>query len=104
MRLVIAAALLLLATPVLAEPPCSTRDRLLTDLGVEGKAVVAGAITHTGDMMEIVANPAGEFTVILTYPNGLEYPLDGGLYIYDREITCIVTHGQGWQLMVGERV
>ena len=79
-------ALALVATPfaVLAQgPQCGARETLLRALaeGYQERPVGRG-VTSSGALFEVLAGPAGSWSVLVTVPGGQ---------------TCLVSSGEGWR-------
>ena len=74
-----------LAMPVQAQSPpaCAERDRILAflDRNFEEKPTAVG-VTADGQLLEVLSNPSGSWTLVLTRPGG---------------ISCMISSGQGWR-------
>ena len=79
-------ALALVATPFAVQaqgPQCGPRDTLLRALaeGYQERPVGRG-VTSLGALFEVLAGPAGTWSVLVTVPGGQ---------------TCLVSSGEGWR-------
>ncbi|NIA68254.1 hypothetical protein HBA54_06580 [Pelagibius litoralis] len=64
-------------------PQCAPREALLQSLSKNYKeAPVNMGVTSTGSLIEILASPAGSWTILVTVPGGP---------------TCMVSSGDGWR-------
>lgn len=79
----LAAAMTLLGQPAAAEPStCGAREAVIERLSSRyEEQPVSRGVTATGSLLEILASPAGTWTIIVTIPNGP---------------TCLVSSGEGW--------
>lgn len=92
---------LAVARPAYAEPAngdpvtCGAREAIIERLAAKyEEQPVSRGVTATGSLLEVLASPAGSWTVIVTIPGGP---------------TCLVSSGEGWhdapvQLVEGEGV
>ena len=75
----------LLVTPLHAQgpPTCAERQQLLTflDRNFNEKPTAVG-VTADGQLLEVLSNPSGSWTLVLTRPGGL---------------SCMISSGQGWR-------
>jgi len=61
---------------------CGARDALIDRLAVKyDEEPVSIGVTATGSLLEVLASPAGTWTIIVTVPGGP---------------TCLVSSGEGW--------
>lgn len=87
-------ALLLLASPALAEPNCIPRERAVRELHTKySETAVAMGISNSGAVVELFATENGStWTVIVTLPSGL---------------TCALSAGEDWETLpkqpIGEK-
>jgi hypothetical protein len=86
--IVATAAIMVAATPVLAEPParCASRDRLLEQLdrGYQEQRIAVG-LSNRGVVIEILASADGaSWSLLVTHPGGH---------------SCLLDAGQGWQML-----
>ena len=81
---VLSLALMLTATPALAQVACNNRDKIIAWLGTRyQEAPVATGISSKGSLIEVLTTKDGStWTILLTSPNGT---------------SCIVESGQAWQ-------
>ncbi|NIA72372.1 hypothetical protein HBA54_27670 [Pelagibius litoralis] len=64
-------------------PPCGPRDVFLDSLERTDKEVpVSMGVTSTGALIEVLASPAGSWSILVTVPGGP---------------TCMVSSGTGWR-------
>jgi len=78
------AAAILGAHPAAAQtaPQCGAREAVLDRLATKyDERPVSIGVTATGSLLEILASPAGTWTIIVTVPGGP---------------TCLVSSGDGW--------
>ena len=88
-RVIAAGAVLALswaaAMPIHAQAPptCAERHQLLAFLqkNFEEKPTAVG-VTADGQLLEVLSNPSGSWTLVVTRPGGL---------------SCMVSSGQGWR-------
>ena len=77
--------LTILALPVHAQgaPACAERGQILAflDRNFEEKPTAVG-VTADGQLLEVLSNPSGSWTLVLTEPGG---------------ISCMIFSGQGWR-------
>jgi hypothetical protein len=78
------AALMLPASAMAAQLPCSPRQDVLTQLSAKFKeAPVAIGLANNGGLLEVLTAGKGEtWTIIITMPNG---------------VSCLVAAGEDWQ-------
>ncbi len=84
---IVATAILLTATPALAEQPqCTNRNVVITHLSKQySEAPVAMGLANNGGVIEILSSGAGKsWTIILTMPNGM---------------TCMIAAGDSWEAL-----
>lgn len=99
--LCLTAVLALSGQPAVAEPAngepvtCGAREAIVERLAAKyEEEPVSRGVTATGSLLEVLASPAGTWTIIVTIPGGP---------------TCLVSSGEGWhdapvQLVEGEGV
>ncbi len=70
-RIALTIALLLTGTPVEAQETCGPRADILRKLErAYGEVTVARGLTLDGLMMQMLAGPRGNWTVVITFPDG----------------------------------
>ena len=73
----------MLAVPAQAQSVCAPRSEVLGHLAKGYAEVpVARGLSSTGAVLEVLASPAGTWSVILTMPNG---------------ISCLTAAGKDWE-------
>ena len=81
----VVAFVLAVATPLHAQSPptCAKRHQLLAflDKNFEEKPTAVG-VTADGQLLEVLSNPSGSWTLVVTKPGGL---------------SCMISSGQGWR-------
>ncbi|WP_193367070.1 hypothetical protein [Pelagibius marinus] len=79
----LAAAMAFSGQATAAQPStCGAREAVLDRLSSRyDEQPVSRGVTATGSLLEILASPAGTWTIIVTIPNGP---------------TCLVSSGEGW--------
>lgn len=81
--LIVAVTTALSGTAEARGPQCAPREALLKSLSKNYKeAPVNMGVTSTGSLIEILASPAGSWTILVTVPGGP---------------TCMVSSGDGWR-------
>lgn len=76
-------------------------------LANQGMNVVARGIFDNGDLIEVMANSAGDFTVVFAYAAGTTVRGQGGTFTLPPGTACIVDGGTDWESilpLVGEGV
>lgn len=63
--------------------PCGEREAIIERLAMSfGEEPISMAITAAGDLLEVLASPAGNWSIIITQAQGP---------------TCLMTAGDGWR-------
>ncbi len=83
-RMILGAALALLATEAAAQSACNQRDDVIGHLAKKfGEAPVALGVTNKGNLVEVLTTGDGNtWTIIVSQPNGT---------------SCMVAAGEGWR-------
>jgi len=85
-RAIVFMVALMVAAPVFAQPACTSRSDVVSQLQARFKeAPVALGLTNTGSVVEVLANDKGTtWTIIITNPSG---------------VSCLIAAGEGWENM-----
>ena len=102
-RVIFAAVLFLgagsaIAAPLPQSPPCA--DRAVIRLADQGMNVVARGIFNNGDLIEVLGNAQGDFTVVFAYAAGTTIRGQGGIFTLPPGTACIVDGGTDWETIV----
>ncbi len=83
-RIILSAALALLATEAAAQSTCKQREDVIGHLAKKyGEAPVALGVTNKGGLVEVLATGNGNtWTIIVSQPNGT---------------SCMIAAGEGWR-------
>lgn len=84
MKYLAAIILFLIPGVALAQAFCGPRAMVLEELSSEySESPVAVGATNTGGAFEVLASPAGTWTVLITHPAG---------------VSCVMVAGDGWEM------
>lgn len=61
--------------------------------------VVARGVFHNGDLIEVLADQAGAFTVVFAYASGATIRGQGGVFTLPPGTACIVDGGTDWEMI-----
>lgn len=77
------AAVVMLASPAVAQMACGDRVAISQQLDTAyGERTTSLGLTADGLLMEVFSSPGGTWTIIVSYPTGQ---------------ACVVAHGTDWQ-------
>ena len=79
-------------------PPCGPHDDMVRETGT----VVAQGITELGELLEVVIDRAGGFTILLTPSRTFQIRTQQGVWVFPAGTACIEFYGDGWQAVERE--
>ena len=85
------------AEPALLAPPCGDMERIL-ELA-PGQQLVARGVFTNGDVVMVMADEDGAFTVVFAYARGAKIRAQGGIFTLPPGIACIVDRGTDWEMI-----
>ena len=85
MRKIAALAVLIAASPAMAQTVCSTRAEFIDRFAHRyAENPVAMGLASNGGVVEVLASEGGSWTLLVTMPNG---------------ISCVVAAGENWEAL-----
>ena len=86
-----------LAAPMPNSPPCADMAVIHQRLADQGMELVARGVFNNGDLVEVMANTYGDFTVVFAYAAATTIRGQGGVFTLPPGTACIVDGGTGWK-------
>lgn len=77
---------------------CGTPELIFRDRGDAGETPVVRGVFNNGDLMVIVVNPAGEWSVVIVNRGQAELRVPGGRFLLPAGTACVVDQGFGLQI------
>ena len=88
-----------LAAPMPNSPPCADMAVIHQRLADQGMELVARGVFNNGDLVEVMANTYGDFTVVFAYAAATTIRGQGGVFTLPPGAACIVDGGTGWEII-----